>query len=242
MSDKILIVDDDVEFRSELKEFLEGYEVVEAQNGPEALEKLKSANEIGLVILDVKMPGLSGTKVLREMKKLDSKLHIILVTGHGSKDVVIDALKGHADDFIEKPLDLDKVKAIVEQFANKIDYEIDATGMESDDKIHKIKRFIERNCLRKTSLTDAASALCLSPKYISRIFKQQAGVSFSYYKITVKIKKAKEMLQESSYNINQIAYKLGYENSESFIRQFKRITKYTPTKYRRKMHRKSVHK
>jgi two-component system response regulator YesN len=139
-------------------------------------------------------------------------------------------------------LDLEKVKAIVEQFANKIDSVPNSKGSDGADKCEKIKRFIERNCLRKTSLTDAAAAFCLSPKYISRIFKQNTGVSFSQYKINVKIKKAKEMLIESSENISQVAYKLGYENSESFIRQFKQLTKYTPTEYRKKMQKQKIRK
>ena len=94
------------------------------------------------------------------------------MTGYGSKDVIIDALKGHADDFIEKPLDLEKVKAIVDQFANDLSGEGEAGSADVVGKVDKIKRFIERNCLRKISLNDAAVSLCLSPKYVSRIFKQ----------------------------------------------------------------------
>jgi DNA-binding NtrC family response regulator len=64
-------MDDDSKFRTELKDNLEGYEVVEARNGEEALNIIKRPNDIGVVILDVRMPGLSGTEVLEEMKKVD---------------------------------------------------------------------------------------------------------------------------------------------------------------------------
>ena len=62
------------------------------------MQLLRKPNEIDLVLLDVMMPGLSGTEVLREMKKLSPNLAIIILTGYSSKDVAIEALKGHADD------------------------------------------------------------------------------------------------------------------------------------------------
>ena len=71
MAEKILIVDDDAEFRQELRDSLDDYEVIEAPSGDECLKILKRANEIAVVVLDVQMPGLSGTEVLEEIKKYD---------------------------------------------------------------------------------------------------------------------------------------------------------------------------
>ena len=112
MSDKILLVDDDEAFRAELRDFLEGYDVVEASNGRQALALLQRANEISLVVLDVMMPGLNGIDVLREIKRADPNLGIIILTAYGSKDTVIDALKGRADDYIEKPLDMEVANSV----------------------------------------------------------------------------------------------------------------------------------
>jgi two-component system response regulator YesN len=83
-------------------------------------------------------------------------------------------------------------------------------------------------------LKDAAQAVYLSPKYLSRIFKQSTGKSFSEYKLKIKTEKAKELLSKTGYNVNQLAEKLGYENAESFIRLFRRFAGYTPTEYRKK--------
>ncbi|MDD5217492.1 MAG: response regulator [Candidatus Omnitrophica bacterium] len=237
MPNTILIVDDDTEFREEFKEFLYGYEVLEASNGREALERLRRANTIDLVILDVNMPGLSGIDVLAEIKKTDPELGIIILTGYSSKDVAIEALKGHADDYIEKPLDPVKTRKIIERVLETKEEVSDISTSDVKSKIEKVKRFVERNCFKKTTLEDAAKSICLSPKYLSRIFKEQMHKSFSQFKLGIKIEKSKKLLQQAGYNINQIAEKLGYENAESFIRQFKKFTGSTPTGYRKKTNR-----
>lgn len=240
MPDKILIVDDDEELRSELKDFLEGYEVVEASNGASALKLLKNANEIGLVILDVMMPGINGLDVLNEIKRTDPSLRTIILTGYSSKDVAIEALKGHADDYIEKPIDPHRLKETVERL---LDSAYGKDGIDTSDirgKIEKVKHFVERNCYKKTTLNDAAQSVYLSPKYLSRIFKQHTGIGFREYRLKIKIESSKDLLLKTAYNVNQITEKLGYENAESFIRQFRKFTGYTPTEYRKKSKKKTA--
>lgn len=234
MAEKILVVDDDADFRGELKDFLEGYDIIEASDGVEAINSLAHANEIALVILDVNLPGVIGTEVLRQIKKTDPNLGIIILTGYSSKDVAIDALKGHADDYIEKPVDMDKLKEVIEKVLSVKRGESDISVCDLKGKVEKIKQFIEKNWHRKTCLKDAAGVVCLSPKYLSRIFKQSTGKNFSRYKLTIKVEKAKYLLAKTGYNVNQVSDKLGYENAESFIRQFKKIAGCTPTSYRRK--------
>lgn len=237
MADKILIVDDDAEIRSELKDFLDGYEVLEASNGPDALKILRRANEVGLVILDVMMPGLNGLDVLTEIKRMDSKLSIIILTGHSSKDVAIEALKGRADDYLEKPVGIGRLKESVDRLLGAGCAKGDIGALDLKGKIEKVKSFIERNCYKKVTLIDAAASVCLSPKYLSRIFKEVAKEGFNEYKLAIKIDRAKGLLKKSGYNINQISDKLGYENAESFIRQFKKMTGFTPTAYRNKINK-----
>lgn len=234
MPEKILVVDDDPDLRSELSDFLEGYQVVEASSGTEALKLLDKANDIDLVILDVNMPGPSGTDVLMELRKTDPDLGIIILTGHSSKEVAIEALKGRADDYLEKPLDIARIKEVIEKVLEKKRGGGEISSNDIKGKIEKVKRFVERNTFKKTTLKDAAEAICLSTKYLSRIFKETTGMSFSEYRLKIKTEGAKQLLLKSGYNINQISDKLGYENVESFIRMFKRFTGLTPREYRDK--------
>ncbi len=144
-------------------------------------------------------------------------------------------MKGHADDYAEKPVDPAQLKETVERLLAKKRHEPDISASDVKGKIEKVMRFTERNRFKKTTLKEAAACVYLSPKYLSRIFKETAGRSFSNYRLTIKIDAAKELLKKTGLNVSQISDKLGYENAESFIRQFKKFTRLTPTEYRGKM-------
>lgn len=234
MSEKILLVDDDKDFRYLFHDYLEGYDIIEASSGDDALAILKRPNEIDLVVLDVVMPGISGTDVLKEIKKTNPDLSVIILTAYGSKDMAVEALRSHADDFIEKGKDMNFAKDIIDAVLEKKKGGADGEPSNVKGKIEKVKRFIERNCFKKITLIDAAASVCLSPKYLSRLFKQSVKMGFSDYKLKIKIVKAKQLLVKANYNINQLSDKLGYQNAESFIRQFKRFTGLTPTAFRKK--------
>ena len=230
----ILLVDDDEDFRYEFRELFNDYKIIEASNGEKALEIIKKPNEIDLVILDVIMPGIRGTKLLPEIKKISPDLGIIILTGHSPKDIAIESLKGHADDYIEKPLNIEKAKQIIETLLkNKGIINFDS-GNNIDDKIERVKQFTEKNYHKKINLNDVSSLVFLSPKYFSRIFKEKTGMGYNDYKLSIKIDKSKELLINTGLNIDEISYKMGYENSESFIRIFKKITNFTPTEFREK--------
>lgn len=233
---RILLVDDDQIFRLEFLDCFKEYGVVEACSGEEALKILKKPNEIDLVMLDVRMAGMDGIAVLEQIKKITPDIRVVIFTGYSSKDVAIEALRGRADDYLEKPLDIKATKEIIEKHLEGKDRAKYGQGIE--DKINRAKDFISRNFHKKVTLNDAASAVCLSPKYLSRIFKEHVKSGFSEYKLALKIEKAKNMLKKTTDTVEQISDKLGYENSESFIRQFKKITKVTPAKFRLKVRKK----
>jgi len=242
MAYQILIIDDDAEFREELRDCLEGYTVIEASNGPDALTILKKPNAVDLVILDAAMPEVSGTQVLREIKQIDPSLATIILTGQSSKDIAIDALKNRADDYIEKPVNivklLESVRALIAAKAQK--------GFTSTHGIHakieQAKQFIDRNYDKKVTLDDVAGQLCLSPKYFSRIFKEITGQGFNECRLSVKIAQACKLLKNSDYTVTEIADRLGYKNLESFIRIFDKMMKASPTEYRSKHQRKDLKK
>jgi len=242
MAYQILVVDDDADFREELRHCLDGYRVIEAANGPQALAILKKPNAIDLVILDAVMPRVLGTEVLREIKKIKPSLSIIMLTGQSSKDIAIDALKGRADDYIEKPINIGKFLETVQlTLAAKARKGFtDTHGIHA--KIEQAKQFIERNFDKKVALKDVGDQVCLSPKYFSRIFKEVAGRGFNEYRLSVKIKQACELLKNSDYTVTQIADRLGYQNLESFIRMFEKMMKASPTQYRHKNQKKDLKK
>src|SRR5262249_9645180 len=85
------------------------------------------------------------------------------------------------------------------------------------------KQFIVRNYDKKVTLEHVAEQLCLSPKYFSRIFKEITSQGFNEYRLSVKIEQACELLKNTDFTVTEIAYRLGYQNLESFIRMFEKI-------------------
>jgi two-component system response regulator YesN len=228
----ILLVDDDKEFREEFSEAFDDYQFVEAQSGAEALEALAKPNEIDLVILDVRLPDMRGTRVLTEVKRLAPDLPVVILTGFSSKDVAIEALKGDADDYIEKPIDRDKTDRIIRRLLLEKKPAWPGSDEGTEDKIERVKAFIGRNYHKMVSLEDAASLVCLSPKYLSRLFRERTGQGFNEYRLRKKIEESKRMLRETGATVNQIASHVGYQNTESFIRIFKKIVGHTPSEIR----------
>lgn len=230
MSYRILIVDDDPEFRQELCECLHHYHVIEATNGQQALDIIKNPHAIDLVILDIVLPGMTGVEVLRQIKKTAPALAVIMLTGQSSKDAVIGSLKGHADDYIEKPFEIDKLLGTIHKILDSKNQNLTA----HINKMQRVRLFIERNVDKKVSLKHAAEEVCLSPKYLSRLFKENTGIGFNEYRLKIKMQKAVKELQESGCKIDDLAVQLGYKNPESFIRIFEKLMGTTPARYRQK--------
>ena len=232
MAFNVLVVDDDDEFREEFCDFLCDYNVIQASCGQEALDILRKPNEIDVVILDVVMPGLSGTEVLKIIKAENPDLGVIILTGQGTKKTVIEALKGRADDYIEKPVDIPKTQEVIERLLSKRIQPVESPPGGADEKIHKIMQFLDRNYDRRVSLDDAASLVALSPKYLSRLFKEKVGIGFNEYRLKARTEKAIQLLETTDYTVAELSYRLGYENPESFARLFAKVVGATPTEYR----------
>ena len=106
----ILVTDDEKSIRNSLREILEfeQYRVLEAEGGESALNQIKS-EKIDLMILDIKMKGMDGIEVLEKVKEMNSDLPVIMISGHGTIKIAVQATKIGAFDFIEKPPDLNRL-------------------------------------------------------------------------------------------------------------------------------------
>ncbi len=230
MAYQILLVDDDDEFREEMRICLEQYKVIEAASGQEALNIIQKPHAVDLVMLDVVLPDLPGTEVLKQMREMAPGLSIIILTGQSSKDVAIDALKGHADDYIEKPFNVEKFLATIQKVLERKNQALTAHV----NKMERVKIFIERNFDKKINLKHVADQVCLSSKYLSRLFKKSIGLGFNEYRLKIKIQKSADLLKTTDCTVDQLANQLGYKNPESFIRMFEKLMGMTPTQYRLK--------
>ena len=112
----ILVIDDEKNIRTGLQAALEldGYEVLLAEDGTTGLS-LALNNEVDLVITDLRMPGVSGEEVLRRITTETPGIPVIVLTGHGTVENAVEAMRSGAYDFLTKPLNLDRLSLLVKR-------------------------------------------------------------------------------------------------------------------------------
>ncbi len=111
----VLVVDDDKSIRYSLKRMLEeNFSVLTAGNGEEVLQQM-TASSPDLIIMDIKMPGRSGIDILKEIKKIDPKSLVILMTAYGTTETAIEAMKYGAFDYILKPFPIPQMRELVQK-------------------------------------------------------------------------------------------------------------------------------
>jgi DNA-binding NtrC family response regulator len=116
----LLLVEDKNELRAMMRKALEraGYQVDEAPDGAAAIQKVRARRYL-MVITDLKMPGASGLDVLRETKQADATIPVLLLTAYGSVEEAVSAMKDGAFDFLQKPVDLEHLKLLVQRAARQ---------------------------------------------------------------------------------------------------------------------------
>lgn len=117
---KILVIDDERSIRNSMKDILgfEGHEIVLAENGLDGLVSIK-AEKPELVFCDIKMPKMEGIEVLERIKEFTPDTPVVMISGHGTIDTAIEAIKKGAYDFIEKPLDLNRILITIKNATDK---------------------------------------------------------------------------------------------------------------------------
>ncbi|MDX1566650.1 MAG: sigma-54 dependent transcriptional regulator, partial [Longimicrobiales bacterium] len=107
---RILIVDDEESIRHVLEQLFEyeGHEVEGASDGPEALDAVSDFRP-DVTFLDVKMPGMDGVEILGRIRADDPSAVVVMISGHGTIDTAVEATRKGAYDFLEKPLDTDRL-------------------------------------------------------------------------------------------------------------------------------------
>ncbi|MHC4460472.1 MAG: sigma-54-dependent transcriptional regulator [Planctomycetota bacterium] len=137
---KILVVEDDTAMRQSCAKLfrLEGYDVAEAPSAADALDQIRERGDIDIVLTDIKMPGMDGMALLRESRRLDPSIVVVLMTGYGSIKNAIEAMKHGAADYITKPFDTNELLMTVSKIVqlSGLREEVSRLRSELRDKYH----------------------------------------------------------------------------------------------------------
>jgi len=153
---KILVIDDEKPIRNTLQEILEyeDHEVEIASDGFEGLEKAKES-KYDIILCDIKMPNMDGIEVLEKLELVSPDVPVIMISGHGSVENAVEALKKGAYDFIEKPLELNRLLVTIRNALERKDLVVETKKLKrkvsktydmvgESEAITKIKEMIDR--------------------------------------------------------------------------------------------------
>lgn len=115
----VAIVDDEADMRNSIAQWLNlsGFQASTHESAENLLSTIK-ADFPGVIVSDIRMPGIDGMALLRRLQSIDSSLPVIMITGHGDVALAVDAMRGGAFDFVEKPFDPERLAELVKRAAN----------------------------------------------------------------------------------------------------------------------------
>ena len=244
----ILIIEDNDDLKEFLKNRLEGtYEVHTANNGNEGINK---AFDIvpDLIISDIIMPGLSGLKIAETLKNdlRSSHIPIILLTAKSSIEDQIEGMKSQADLFISKPFNLTYLEESIvsllknrtilrEHYISELPSESRSNNSNKLDRkfISEFTSIIEANLSNEDfSVDDIYKGLGISKIQLYRKTKALLGFNVNDYILTVRLQKAKYLLNNEDLSISEIAYKVGFASQAYFSTVFKSKFSITPSEFK----------
>jgi two-component system, response regulator YesN len=251
----ILIVDDDPGVGEAISSALgPTYHVQTATTAAAALEAI-SSTQFDLVFLDHRLPDLPGTDVLRVIKRFFPSTLVILITGYGSEDVAVDALRGGARDYLKKPFNYQELhqriapllavrRTSAERRKNplvSVAGLADASEPNGDDPkttqcaraILRAVRYIEAHLDATLSLAEVARVAGMSKYHFCRRFSECTGLHFREFLARRRVERAKELLRRQGRTITDVFLDVGFKDMTHFTRVFKRLEGQLPSDFRR---------
>lgn len=255
MTKTILVVDDEPRTREGIRKTLEiwssgDHEIITSSSAVEALGWL-SSYKAHLIITDIRMPEISGLELIEQLGDSPHHPSVIVISGHAEFDYAQRALQYGVVEYLLKPIDKKKLIAAVElalkrnedfdqieQMKRLVDAKLIETAQEDrlySEPIKEAIRYLDQHLHKPVSLRDLSLLLHMNSSYLSVLFKEQTGLTFSNYLTRKRIQRAKELLASTRLSIAEISEQVGYQTSKYFVKVFKASENTSPAKYRRQV-------
>jgi len=244
----ILIVEDNSDVREYIKDSLgDDFQIEEASNGEQGVRKAENIIP-DLIISDIMMPKMDGNELIRILKNNEKTSHIpiILLTAKSEQESKLEGLETGADDYLTKPFDINELLvrlknliSIRRKLQNKYSKGdcIPVKGEEEkklsnldEQFMCKVIEVIEKHISEEEfSIEQFGKEVGMSRVQLHRKLKALSGKSASHYLRSVRLNKAKKMIEEQKGNISEIAYSIGFSSPAYFTRCFKEEYGFPPS-------------
>lgn len=223
----VLFVDDDDQVRGMFMEAIrsEPWRVAVAGNGQEALDRL-GAGSFDVTVLDLMMPRLNGLEVLEAIGRQKLRTEVVMLTGYGTIDTAVRAMKLGAREFLLKPVDLSGLLGAIRGLIEK--------RFPSPHVLAgRMDRFLEERAGQPSlRLTDLCAHFRISVRYASRLFRAHLGGSFRERLLHHRLEKARDLIASTNDPMNLIADRCGFTSAPRFSGAFRREAGVSPRQYR----------
>jgi two-component system response regulator YesN len=244
---KIMIVDDEEIIRLGIAKILNKSELSVQivglfANGHEAYMEMNrlQSRELDVLITDIKMPKMDGLKLIEKAKGHFPDLNVIVISGFNEFEYARQAIKFGVTDYLLKPLDKYDLFQALTQISRSLDNDVSEVDLTKEEEpkhyvVDRIKLILDKEFDKTFDLDRIAERVELSPSYVSKLFRQETGLTITDYLISVRLDKAKQFLidypQLKNYEISSM---LGYSDPVYFNKLFKKMVGFTPKEYKEK--------
>lgn len=192
-----------------------------------------------ILFTDIRMPDQTGLAMLAGLRSEFPDLQVTVLTGYRDFTYAQEAIRLGVTRFLLKPSKMDEIHEALGAMTEKLDRTAPAQAAESDAESHsgsfivnQAMAYIEQNFEKKLTLQDVADQCFVSQWHLSKLINKHMGKSFYDLLNSVRIDKARQLLQDPSLKIGEIVEMVGYADSAHFARIFKKIVGVSANEYR----------
>ncbi len=223
----ILVVEDHLEMQKFICDTLLGFNCWVANNGIEALEKIKSQH-FDLIITDYMMPKMDGYTLIKNLKEKHPLLPVIMLTARTEQQTKVNVLQYGVNDYITKPFDINelsvRVNNILKNQENRmrfIEEKRIVLSKKESEQILKIKAFVQHNLSVDFKTEDITEGLHISKSSLQRIIKSETGLTINQLIKEIKLTNARTLIENNEVqSIKEVAYNVGFSNASYFSNQY----------------------
>lgn len=240
----LLIADDEDHIRNGIKTYIAlNSKVIDkiytASNGAEALEKIFKYKP-DIMLIDVQMPYKNGLMVMKEANEAGICPKTIILSGYDEFAYAQQAIRYGALDYLLKPCRSTDILMKVERLVETKNPSTPSLGDEKEEKqsnqiVNMAVEYINEHYMESLSLTKVAEEVGVTPGYLTTLFAQTIGDGFVDYLNKIRVDRACNYLHDGQLKIYEVAYKVGFKDEKYFTRVFKKITKVSPSQFRKKI-------
>ncbi len=215
----------------------------EAEDGIAAWEGLRQKHP-DILLADIRMPGFTGLELVQKMRQEGMNTKVIFISGYAEFSYAQKALRMGVSEYLIKPVEEEELREILEELVRELEGERQEQEAPQAKKDKNVKSSVIQNIIQEIencysgniTLKSLADKYYISDSRLSVQLKEQLGMSFPNYLASLRIQKAKELMEDENLSLEAVAKMVGFKDYFYFNKVFKKMEGISPSKFCKKFH------